>query len=161
MSHVSTAPHDSRDPHEVLRNLRGDGFWGPVVSVLADFTAHLRHAQTIDPNGAARHTLEHVVSELTQALATAATLVRWGSIKQVAADLGRAESTVTDWAQNYGNNEWCWKKSGVWSIDMQKFDLWYRKNLHQLEKRKRSGTDRDDVGSRPQSAAPGVTRSVQ
>ncbi|MDB4886302.1 MAG: hypothetical protein JWN79_1740 [Gemmatimonadetes bacterium] len=51
---------------------------------------------------------------------------------------GRAKSTLTEWAGKYGDGVWCWKKSGVWAVDIEKFDAWYRLTQPALEKRRRA-----------------------
>lgn len=116
----------------------------PVVAALAEFESKLDLAERCDPNGALRHTLTYVVGELRNALSRAEDLEIWGTIGDVAEQTGRPKSTVTEWAQKFGDETWCWKKSGIWAVDIQKFDAWYRKHLPTLEKRKRASRRAED-----------------
>lgn len=127
----------------------------PVLTTLATLETHLVHARLCDPNGAARHTLEHVVEQLRDAVARAEELELWGGIDDVVELTGRSKSTVTEWAQKYGDGVWCWKKSGVWAVDLRKFDAWYRSNLPALERRRREPGDGATADRpRPESGSP-------
>lgn len=120
----------------------------PVLAALAGFEAKLESARLCDPNGAARYTLEYVVEEIRRALTRAEELEVWGTIGDIASNIDRPKSTVTEWAQKFGDEVWCWKKGGIWAVDFQKFDAWYRTHLPTLEKRKRRSRRAKDEGER-------------
>lgn len=122
----------------------------PVLTMLATLEAELEVVERYDPNGAAKHTLQHVVAELRRAVTRAEELELWGGIEEVVEVTGRPKSTVTEWAQKYGDGAWCWKKSGVWAVDLRKFDAWYRNNLPALESRRR------EAGESVTAASPGA-----
>lgn len=126
----------------------------PVLTALAAFEAKLEYARLCDPNGALRHSMEYVVDELRAALTRAEALELWGTIGDIAELIGRPKSTVTEWAQKYGDEVWCWKKGGIWAVDVQKFDAWYRTHLPALEKRKRGSRGAND-NERAASVSPG------
>ena len=119
----------------------------PVLAALDAFETKLEYARLCDPNGALRHSMEYVVGELRAALTRAEELELWGTIEDIAELIGRPKSTVTEWAQKYGEEVWCWKKGGIWAVDVQKFDAWYRTHLPALEKRKRGPRAAKNQGS--------------
>ena len=121
----------------------------PLLTALAGFEAKLESARLCDPNGAARHTLEHVVEVIRSALTRAEELELWGTIEDIVRTTRRPKSTVTEWAQKFGDEVWCWKKGGIWAVDLQKFDAWYRTHLSALEKRKRRSRRAKDEGEQP------------
>jgi hypothetical protein len=111
----------------------------PVLEVLADLERRVALLAECDPNGAAHHTLKLVVSALGAALRQGEETNTWGNIEYLHELTGRPKSTITEWAQKYGKDVWCWKRSGVWAVDINKFDTWYRTSLPQLLKRERKG----------------------
>jgi hypothetical protein len=124
----------------------------PVLTVLSALEADLEVVRRYEPKGAAAHALQHVIAELRGAVTRAEELELWGGLEQVVELTGRPKSTVTEWAQKYGDGAWCWKKSGVWAVDLQKFDAWYRNNLPALESRRREAADGATSG-RPRTGA--------
>ena len=109
----------------------------PVLTLLSELESRLALARSYDPNGAMRHTLETVVGDLRAAVTRAEATEVWGTLQELAERYGRAITTVTDWAPKYGDGVWCWKKSGVWAVDILKFDAWYRTNEPMLNMRRK------------------------
>lgn len=108
----------------------------PVLNVLADLEAKLKDALVEDPQAGRTHTLQRVVSQLRDALTRAEETESWATIADIHERIDRPTSTITEWAQKYGDQVWCSKQSGIWSVDMQKFDAWYRLHKEALDKRK-------------------------
>lgn len=130
----------------------------PVLNVLADLEAKLADALVEDPQAGRTHTLQRVVLQLRGALTRAEEIEVWGSLQDVHELTGRAKSTLTEWAGKHGNGVWCWKKSGVWGVDIEKFDAWYRTRLPDLEKRRRAAKRASADGRRIAASARGVTQ---
>jgi hypothetical protein len=132
----------------------------PVLAALSEFEAKLEYARLCDPNGALRHSMEYVVDTLRDALTRAEELEIWGTIEDIAELIDRAKSTVTEWAQKFGDEVWCWKKGGIWAVDVKKFDAWYRTHQPTLEKRRRRAkrpNRADDATELPSDVSGGVT----
>lgn len=86
----------------------------PLASVLEEMSADLERQRRIEPNGGARHALEHYVARWTAALADAANAEVWLDVAEVARLRGCSPQAVRK-ACKVGRLV-CRKTNGVWEV---------------------------------------------
>jgi len=108
----------------------------PFEKLLDELEQLLRTQQLSAPTSDLAAVIAVVVTQLKAAIQQSRHTEALATIQEIAHAYGRAPSTVTDWAHNYGA-EWARKRGRVWLIDTALFEAWYAANEARLKNRAR------------------------